>query len=104
MLIEAVEEHLNLTGEWINFHTSNLVYFRELKRFKFLFLPQFDGLQEREVFFDPYTTQYSIKASENTTVFSIGMILLCLLLREDCSDCYNYHNLAFCWSIFEDKK
>lgn len=31
------------------------------------------------------------------------MVLLALLLREDCSDCYNTRTPAFCRSVFEHK-
>ena len=31
------------------------------------------------------------------------MVLLSALLKEDCSDCYNFQYLTFCQSLFEDK-
>ena len=44
------------------------------------------------------------KTSEDSTIFSIGMVLMSLLLSEDCSDCYDFRNFSFCRSLFEEKK
>ena len=42
--------------------------------------------------------------SEDSTIFSIGMVLMSLLLAEDCSDCYNFQHFSFCRSLFEEKR
>jgi hypothetical protein len=43
-LIEATEEHFESRNEWITFHTSTLIYFEKISAFKYLFIPQFDGV------------------------------------------------------------
>lgn len=53
-LIEAVEEHKTISNQWITFHTTNVVYMKEEKKFKYLYLPS-DGLFDQEVFYDPYS-------------------------------------------------
>ena len=42
--------------------------------------------------------------SEDSTIFSIGMVLMSLLLAEDCSDCYDFRHFSLCRSLFEEKK
>ena len=102
-LVEATQEHLNNSQEWIAFHPSNIVFFKNNRQFKYLYLPDLGYSHEKEVFFDPYSLQEG-KITESTTVFSIGMILMSLLLKEDCSDCYDFQHFKFCWSSFEQKK
>lgn len=102
-LFEVTEEIFNFSGQWITFHTTNLVFFKKLSRFKYLFLPEFESFHEREAFFDPERISLG-KHSESATIFSIGMVLMSLLLKEDCSDCYDFHSSTFCWSVFEEKK
>jgi hypothetical protein len=98
-MINVVEEQREKNKLWVGFHTKNIVYFNKSKSFKYFFLYNFEESNYNEEFFAPETASEK-EIGEKDTVFSMGMVLLSLFLKEDCSDCYNYQNHTFCESIF----
>ena len=71
------------------------MHFSKSKSFKYFYLYNFDDTNINEEFFAPDTVA-GMEADERGTVFSMGMVLMSLFLKDDCSDCYNYQNHTFC--------
>ena len=101
MLLDIAEEQQSKNKIWVCFHTKNLVYFPQEKFFKLFHMLNLDDSANIESFFAP--EEIGFTATEQSCVFSMGVVLMSLFLGEDCSDCYNYQNSTFCQSIFEDR-
>jgi hypothetical protein len=102
-MLDAALELRGRGRKWIEFHPATIIHYASSNHYRFLALPHCLQAQQAESYFSPERYSGNTCLSEQSTVFSIGMVLLSVLLREDCSDCYNQRTPAFCRSLFEHK-
>lgn len=79
LLIDIVEEQQAKNKQWTCFHSKNLIYFPTEKTYKLFHLLPLDDSSFSEAFFAP--EEAGQHPTEQSCVFSMGMILLSLFLR-----------------------